>query len=85
VREVVRKAVEAVDRVEFADLMGEQPEWCVKGCGREAGTTVRGRRMCGSRARRAYREDPAKRERDREIARRWKREHLGQPGRPSGA
>jgi hypothetical protein len=29
---------------------------------------------------RKYREDPEKRERDRERSRRWKREHLGQPG-----
>lgn len=32
---------------------------------------------------RHYRSDPAKAERDRERSRRWKREHLGQPGRPA--
>lgn len=31
---------------------------------------------------RRYRSDPVKRERDREASRRWKREHLGQPGLP---
>lgn len=30
---------------------------------------------------RKYRSDPEKAERDRERSRRWKREHLGQPGR----
>lgn len=29
-----------------------------------------------------YRADAAKRERDREVSRRWKREKLGQPGLP---
>jgi hypothetical protein len=32
---------------------------------------------------RQYRSDPEKRERDRERSRRWKREHLGQPGKPN--
>jgi hypothetical protein len=32
---------------------------------------------------RRYRSDPEKRERDRERSRRWKRENLGQPGRPA--
>jgi hypothetical protein len=32
---------------------------------------------------RRYRADPEKRERDREASRRWKRIHLGQPGRPA--
>jgi hypothetical protein len=32
---------------------------------------------------RKYRSDPVKAERDREISRRWKREHLGQPGKPA--
>jgi hypothetical protein len=31
---------------------------------------------------RKYRSDPEKLERDREASRRWKREHLGQPGLP---
>lgn len=31
---------------------------------------------------RRYRRDPTKRERDLEVSRRWKREHLGQPGQP---
>jgi hypothetical protein len=34
---------------------------------------------------RRYRSDPEKRERDREFSRRWKREHLGQPGLPKDA
>lgn len=34
---------------------------------------------------RRYRQDEAKREKDRERSRRWKREHLGQPGLPKGA
>jgi hypothetical protein len=31
---------------------------------------------------RRYRQDPERRELDRERSRRWKREHLGQPGLP---
>lgn len=34
---------------------------------------------------RRYRSDPERRERDREVSRRWKREHLGQPGKPKAA
>lgn len=43
-----------------------------------------GKRECVSCRVRRYRSDPEKRERDREASRRWKREHLGQPGLPRG-
>jgi hypothetical protein len=51
--------------------------WCYfKAQGYEGTSTERTRR---------YRTDPEKRELDRECARRWKREHLGQPGLPRRA
>lgn len=51
-------------------------------CGREKDD---GCRECVTCRVRRYRSDPDKRERDREASRRWKREHLGQPGMPKAA
>jgi hypothetical protein len=59
--------------------MSERPP-CVD-CGGE--TTTKDGVRCATCRVRQYRKDPEKRERDRERSRRWKREHLGQPGRPS--
>jgi hypothetical protein len=54
-------------------------------CKRETDRRYRARHPGGSTERtRKYRSDPEKRDRDREASRRWKREHLGQPGKPKG-